>query len=151
MGRLSGLLQKRCPVLWVFGPNQTVSDAVRCMAECQVGAVPIVTGEQLVGIFSERDLLRRVIAVGRDPQNTLLSDVMTPDPVTATPQDEPLMALDKMRRVGCRHLPIEVGGTVIDMLSMRDLLYREIEEKSAEVEQLRHYVSGSYKGAAPTR
>jgi CBS domain-containing protein len=128
----------------MFGPEQTVADAVVCMAERQVGAVPIIASGRLVGIFSERDLLRRVIAQGRVPEETLLSDVMTPHPVTALPDESRLLAIDKMRDVGCRHLPVEVDGEVIDMLSMRDLLYAEIEEKSAQVEELRHYVSGSY-------
>ena len=69
---------------------------------------------------------------------------MTPDPVTASPNEDRLMAIRKMQAVGCRHLPIVANGTVIDMLSMRDLLFVEIEERAAEVEQLRHYISGSY-------
>lgn len=144
MGRLSSILQKRSPVLWVFGPEQPVAAAIRCMAERQVGAVPIVAEGRLMGIFSERDLLRRVVAKGRDAEKTLLAEVMTRDPVTAIPGEDRITAIDKMRAVGCRHLPIEVNGTVIDMLSMRDLLYEEIEEKAAEVEELRHYVRGSY-------
>jgi CBS domain-containing protein len=144
MGRLSSILQKRSPVLWVFSPEQTVAEAIRAMAERQVGVVPIVASGRLVGIFSERDLLRRVVAKGRDPEKTLLAEVMTPDPVTAAPGEDRITAIDKMQAIGCRHLPIEVNGTVIDMLSMRDLLYQEIQEKAAEVAELRHYVSGSY-------
>lgn len=144
MGRLSGLLQKRSPVLWVHRPEQTVAEAVVTLAERQVGAVPILSASRLVGIFSERDLLRRVIAQGRSPGETKLADVMTPDPVTAAPDEERLVAIEKMRKVGCRHLPIVANGEVIDMLSMRDLLFVELEERGAEVDQLRQYIRGSY-------
>ncbi len=144
MGRLTAILQQRSPVLWILGPDQTVAEAVQVLAGRQVGAIPVVRGGRLVGIFSERDLLRRVVAAGKAPEKTLLSEVMTPDPVTAGPDEERRIAIEKMRAVGCRHLPIEVGGTVIDMLSIRDLLFEELEERKAEVEELRHYVRGSY-------
>lgn len=144
MGRLSAILQKRSPVLWVFRPEQTVAEAVRAMAERQVGVVPILDQERLIGIFSERDLLRRVVARGRSLDKTLLSEVMTPDPVTAVPTEDRPTALRKMRSVGCRHLPVLADGVLIDMLSLRDLLADEIEERTAEVRELRQYVSGSY-------
>ncbi len=144
MGRLAAILQKRSPVLWVLTPEQTVADAVEILAGRQVGAVAIVDEGKLVGIFSERDVLRRVLARGRALDKTMLSEVMTPDPVTAAPNEERLAAIEKMRRIGCRHLPIEAGGALIDMLSMRDLLADEIEERTEEVRELRQYVSGSY-------
>ncbi len=144
MGRLSAILQKRSPVLWILAPDQTVSEAVEILAGRQVGAVPIVANGRLIGIFSERDLLRRVVAARRAPEKTRLEEVMTRDPVTAAPDEERRAAIEKMRLVGCRHLPVEVSGEVIDMLSMRDLLFEEIEERRAEVEELRQYVSGSY-------
>ncbi len=144
MGRLSAILQARSPVLWVFGPEQTVAEAVRAMAEHQVGVVPIMDQDRLIGIFSERVLLRRVVARGRSLDKTLLSEVMTPDPVTASPNDDRPSAMRKMRSVGCRHLPVVAEGALLDMLSMRDLLADEIEERTEEVRELRQYVSGSY-------
>lgn len=144
MGRLSAILQKRSPVLWILGPEDTVAEAIATLAERRVGAVPVVDAGRLVGIFSERDLVRRVVARGRAPEKTRLSEVMTPNPVTARPEEGRMAAIEKMRAVGCRHLPIEVDGTMIDMLSMRDLLFAEIAEKAAEVEELRQYVRGSY-------
>lgn len=144
MGRLSAILQARSPVLWVFGPEQTVAEAVRTMAERQVGVVPILDQDRLIGIFSERDLLRRVVARGRSLEKTLLSEVMTPDPVTAAPTDGRATAIRKMHSVGCRHLPVVAEGVLIDMLSMRDLLFVEIAEREQEVAQLRQYISGQY-------
>ena len=144
MGRLTAILQKRSPVLWLMAPDQTVAEAVEILAGHQIGAIPIVSAGELVGIFSERDVLRRVLAAGLEPAKTRLAEVMTPSPVTAAPDEDRRLAIEKMRMVGCRHLPIEAGGVVIDMLSMRDLLFEELEERAAEVEELRQYVSGTY-------
>ena len=114
------------------------------MATLQIGVLPIVADGELVGIFSERDLVRRVIAMGRVPEKTPLGEVMTPNPVTAAPDEERLTAITKMQTVGCRHLPVVAAGAIIDMLSMRDLLFVELEERQEEVNSLRRYIGGSY-------
>jgi len=144
MGLLSQILQTRSRVLYVQDPHQPVAAVVRLMAKQQIGAIPVCEAGRLVGIFSERDFLRRVAAKRLDPEKTVLAAVMTPHPVTAAPGEDRLTAIQKMQAVGCRHLPIVVNETVIDMLSMRDLLFVEIAEREEEVAQLRHYISGSY-------
>ncbi len=143
MGLLAQILQRRSPVVHRVGPDQVVADAVSAMSSGEVGAVLVVEQDRLVGIFSERDLLRRVCARGRSPDKTPLRDVMTPDPVTASPGESRLIAVAKMQRAGCRHLPVVVGGAIIDMISMRDLLFVELEEREAEIESLRKYIGGS--------
>ena len=144
MGLIAELLNKRTPVVHIVSPQQPVIDAVALMAARRVGAVPVVEGGRLVGIFSERDLLRRVVAVGRSAEKTPIGEVMTPDPVTAGPGDERAFAMLKMEQIGCRHLPIVQHGAVVDMLSIRDLLFGELEERSEAVESLRRYIGGSY-------
>ena len=144
MGQISKILERRSAVVHIAGPHQFVADAVSVMATQQIGAVPIVEGDQLIGIFSERDLVRRVIAMGRSAERTPLREVMTPNPVTASPEEERLTAIAKMQTVGCRHLPVVTAGAIIDMLSMRDLLFVELEERQAEVDSLRRYIGGSY-------
>ena len=148
MAHLSELLGKRPAVVNVYGPDDPVADAVRCMAERRVGAVLVVDEGRLVGIFSERDLLRRVVAAGRDPAETPLRDVMTPDPVTATPQEASAKAIATMRVKGCRHLPILQGGQVVDTISIRDLLFRELEARDGDIEELRRYIQGQERGPA---
>ncbi len=144
MGLLSQILQTRSRVLFVQDPHQPVDQVIRLMAREQIGAVPVCDAGRLVGIFSERDFLRRVAARGLDPAKTELAAVMTPDPVTAEPTEDRLVAIGKMQGMGCRHLPIVANGVVIDMLSMRDLLFVEIAEREQEVAQLRQYISGQY-------
>jgi signal-transduction protein with cAMP-binding, CBS, and nucleotidyltransferase domain len=145
MRTLTHILQRRSPVLCVLQHTHTVADAARELATRQLGALLVVDrDERVMGVFSERDLLRRVVAEGRSPEHTALAEVMTPNPVTASPSEPRESALLKMQRAGCRHLPVVVDGTVIDMLSMRDLLFVEIEERTSEVDQLKAYIQGSY-------
>jgi CBS domain-containing protein len=144
MGLIAELLAKRSPVVHIVSPEQTVIDAVALMAARRVGAVPVVERGQLVGIFSERDVVRRVVATGRSAEKTRIAEVMTPEPVTAGPGDERALAMLKMEKVGCRHLPVVQHGAVVDMLSIRDLLFGELEERAEAVESLRRYIGGSY-------
>lgn len=146
MGSLARILQRRTPNLCVLSDRQTVTDAVTTLTECKIGALLVVNDRGwLAGVFTERDLMTRVVARRRDPDKTLLGDVMTPDPVTASPEEDRNSAMRKMKAAGCRHLPVVVAnGEVVDMLSMRDLLFVEIAEREAEVVQLRQYIAGSY-------
>lgn len=144
MGRIAELLGKRSPVVHPVSPGQTVLEVVALMAARRVGAVPVVESGQLVGIFSERDLVRRVVAAGRALDKTLLAEVMTPDPVTAAPGDERAEAVRKMEEIQCRHLPVVQHGSVVDMLSIRDLLFDELEERAQAEASLRRYIGGSY-------
>jgi CBS domain-containing protein len=144
MSLIAELLAKRSPVVHIVSPEQTVLDAVALMAARRVGAVPVVERGQLVGIFSERDVVRRVVATGRPVEKTRIAEVMTPDPVTASPGDERALAMLKMDNVGCRHLPVVQHGAIVDMLSIRDLLFGELEERAEAVESLRRYIGGSY-------
>jgi CBS domain-containing protein len=121
-------------------PAESVFDVLRRMSEARVGAIAVLEGERLVGVFSERDLMTRVVVAGRDPAATPVARVMTRDVVTAELHESRGECLAKMQRRGCRHLPVLAGGRVISMLSMRDLLRDEIEEQVEEIRHLRAYV-----------
>ena len=118
----------------------TVMEVVQVMTEARVGAIPIVDGPRVVGIFSERDLMTRIVGEGRDPVWTQVQDVMTTDVVTAVPDDTRSACLDRMQRVGCRHLPVLDQGRLVAVLSMRDLLRDEIAEQHEEIQGLRAYL-----------
>ena len=111
--------------------STTVREAAQNMAERHIGAVLIGEGGRLGGIFTERDLLIRVVARGLDPDTTLLKDVMTPNPDTVGPNDRALLALERMRSSGYRHVPVIENGLVVGIVSLRDLYAaakRELEE-----------------------
>lgn len=121
-------------------PSDRVFDVVSRMTAVNVGAVTVLEGEKLMGVFSERDLMTRVVVAGRDPHTTRLDEVMTTEVVTADLCESRDACLEKMQRAGCRHLPVLANGHVIAMISMRDLLWDEIEEQVEEIRQLRAYV-----------
>jgi CBS domain-containing protein len=118
----------------------SVFEAAVTMSDARVGAIPVIDAERLVGIFSERDLMTRVIVAGRDPRATRVAEVMTHDVVTASLEDSVASCLEKMQAAGCRHLPVIQAGRVIAMLSMRDLLRDEIAEQGEEIRSLRAYI-----------
>ncbi len=112
-------------------PGATVLEAARTMSERHIGAVLIALEGQLQGIFTERDVLTRIVAPGLDPGETILGSVMTPDPDTRGPGDDPLEALQRMSERGYRHLPIVDDGRLIGIVSIRDL-YAAINSQLAE-------------------
>lgn len=124
-------------------PEANVLDVATTMANDRIGAIPILDEDGLVGIFSERDLMTRVVVAGRDPSTTPVREVMTRQVVTATPEESVDFCLEKMRKSGCRHLPVLVGEKVIAVISMRDLLTDELLEQETEIQNLRAYLHQS--------
>jgi len=117
----------------------TVAEAARQMKEARVGAVMVVEGERLIGIFTERDALFRVLAEGRDAQATRLAEVMTAGPQTISP-DKPFgHALHMMFEGGFRHVPVVENGWPIGMVSARDALGPEMQVFESEL-QLREQI-----------
>ena len=113
----------------------TVFEAARLMADARVGAVMILDGKTLAGIFTERDALLRVLAAGLDPKTTQLETVMTASPLTANP-DMPLgHALHIMYDGGFRHVPIVENGKPLGMVSARDALGPELVAFEKELVQ----------------
>src|SRR5512142_2724781 len=121
-------------------PTQTVYEAASYMVERNVGAVPVLEGTRLVGIFSERDIMRRVVTEDRDPRHTLISQVMSTDLRTLDPGATSEEAMCLMQDHGVRHLPVCDGRTLVGFLSLRDLLRCTLEEKSGEAEMMRAYI-----------
>jgi CBS domain-containing protein len=113
----------------------TVREAARLMKKMRVGAAMVVAKEKLIGIFTERDALFRVLAEGRDPATTQLADVMTGKPQAISP-DRPFgYALHLMYEGGFRHVPVVENGRPIGMVSARDALGPELQEFAAELER----------------
>jgi len=98
----------------------TVREAAREMRNRHVGAVLVVAGDRLEGIFTERDMVNRVVAEGLDPDGTKLAEVMTKNPDTVGPNDTALVALRRMQDGGYRHLPVVDNGHLVGIVSRRD-------------------------------
>ena len=129
--------------LFQVSENQSVLDAVRAMVARNIGAVPVVRNADLVGLFSERDLMKRVVAEGRDAATLKISDVMTTDVTTVAPNESIEHCMVLMKQHGFRHLPICDGRRLVGMLSLRDLLLYEVAEKDVEVQMFRAYINSS--------
>jgi CBS domain-containing protein len=121
-------------------PTASVLEVARTMTDARVGAIPIVEDGRVVGVFSERDLMTRVLVAGLDAKRTRVREVMTHDVLTAAPEDTRSECLERMRAARCRHLPVLEEGRLIAVLSMRDLLRDEIEEQNEEIQGLRAYL-----------
>jgi CBS domain-containing protein len=118
----------------------SVREASRYMTERRVGAVAVLDGDRLAGIVSERDIMGRVVAAGRDLDKTSVGDVMTRDLVVAHAADTHEDGLRMMKQAGCRHLPVVEGDRLVGMISQRDLLQIDISEKDEEIRWLNAYI-----------
>lgn len=118
-------------------PDMTVRAASRLMAERRIGALLILSGGDIAGIFTERDALNKVLAAGLDPDATLLSAVMVADPLTIR-EDKPLShALHMMAEEGFRHVPVvDAGGRAIGMVSARDALGQDMIELEGDMRRM---------------
>lgn len=120
----------------------TVMEAVRTMEEATVGAVVIVDDDELKGVFTERDLMLRIVVPKKDPEATLVKDVMTSPVVTIHKETEPDDALKMMWERHIRHLPIvQSDGKVEAMVSIRHLLHDKVEHLTQELDSLEAYLS----------
>lgn len=117
-------------------PDLTVRQAAQYMTSKEIGAVPVLEKGRLVGIFTERDLLNRVVAHGLDPATTTVGEVMTRELVVADAADHYEAALEKMKDCNCRHLPVVEKDRLVGVVSMRDLLLAEITVKSSAIRML---------------
>jgi CBS domain-containing protein len=137
-----GLLKiAKSPAL-MTGPGTTVLDAVRLMMEKKVGAVVIVEDDKLAGVFTERDVMTRIVAAGLDAAKTPVSEVMTRDVVTALRTMTPGAALRALVERHVRHLPVvDEERHVLGMVSLRDLLRLHIDDLSTQLDSVVSYFS----------
>ena len=123
-------------------------EAARAMSRRKVGAVLVTTGDgHLIGIFTERDLMARVVVEQRDPDQTTLAEVMTRDPFCVGPDHGVDEVRRELQRRHIRHLPIVVDGRLAGVLSLRDILDADLAKKAHEVEALENYFLGGQEPA----
>ena len=119
----------------------TVMEAAEFMAQRKIGAVCVIDEEgKLAGVFSERDLLNRVVVLKHDASTMKLGEVTSPLRAVIRCDETPHQALERMERIGTRHLPVVDGEKWVGMLSMRDLLRVELSEHNDEIKLLHEYI-----------
>ncbi len=137
---ISELLRKRGVIVYT-GPSTTVRDAVETMSNHNIGSIAVMDDDRnLTGIFTERDLLNRVVNEDHDPAETRIEDVMTEDVIVVSGDTSRSDALSLMEEEHIRHLPIADENELYGIVSLRDLLTFEREMQQFEIEQLREFV-----------
>lgn len=119
--------------LTYVSPDMTVTEVAKKMADAGIGAVVILEDEQLMGIFTERDLLNRVVSTGNDPSALKVSEVMTIDVCVCSADDSYEFCLAQMKQIGCRHMPVVEENKLLGIISMRDLLKYQVSVKESEL------------------
>jgi len=145
-GIINELIAHKQTQVWSISPDATVFEAIQLMAEKNIGALPVLSGQKLIGIVSERDYTRKVAIKGKSSKDTKVSEILAP-PVTATPSHsvEECMKLMTVNRV--RHIPILDGEALISIVSIGDLVNWIITAQSVTINQLESYITGHYPGS----
>jgi len=142
--RVRAILASKGPAIWSVTPESTVYEALTLMAEKDVGALPVVSGSKLAGIFSERDYARKVALMGRSSKEMRVSEIMTGEVITITPDhsvDECMRIVTEHR---IRHLPVVEGDRLVGIVSIGDLVNAIISAQAATIEHLSNYITGNY-------
>ena len=125
-----------------IGPDASVFDAIKLMADKGVGSLMVMTDDELQGIITERDYARKVIIKNRASESTRVAEIMTTELMTATSEQTVNECMEVMSERRIRHLPVVEDGKVIGMISMRDLVQAIIADQQEAIEQLESYISG---------
>jgi CBS domain-containing protein len=142
MKRVRDILEVKGFSVWSIGPGASVFDALKLMAEKDVGALVVLDGDNLVGIISERDYARKIVLLGRASPTTQVREIMTTDVVCIDPEQNvnECMAVVTEKRI--RHLPVLENGKLIGLISIGDLVKSIITEQQFIIEQLERYITG---------
>jgi CBS domain-containing protein len=143
-GTVNSILARKGSAIWSIAPDATVFEAIQLMAEKNVGALPVVQNDQLVGIISERDYTRKVILQGKSSKETPVRDIMTQRLVTADPDDRVSECMQRMTENRVRHLPVLEGNKMVGILSIGDVLAWLIAAQRNAIDNLERYVTGDF-------
>jgi CBS domain-containing protein len=142
MKTVRNILDTKGHEVWCIGPEDTVFDALRLMAEKEVGSLMVMDGARVVGLISERDYARKIVLLGRTSPNTLVKEIMTSH-VAYTHLEQPIeecMAVMTEKRI--RHLPVMEEGKLVGIISIGDLVKAIIADQKFIIEQLERYITG---------
>lgn len=127
--------------LWYVHPDDTVFDALKLLADHDVGALMVMAGPRLVGIVSERDYTRKVALQGRSSKDTLVSEIMTTTVYSVTPDTRTRVCMALMSEKKFRHLPVIEGSNVLGMISIRDIMNDIIADNELTIAHLQQYIN----------
>jgi CBS domain-containing protein len=141
MKPVSAILSKRPSTLWLVKPDDTVFDALKLLADYEVGALMVMEHGKLVGIMSERDYTRKIALQGKNSKEALVSEIMTKNVMVVTPDTRTRQCMTLMSEKRIRHLPVMEGDTVVGMISIRDIMDDIIADHELTISQLESYIN----------
>ncbi len=144
METIATILREKGPAVHQLPPSATVMQAVEAMCAAKVGSVLVVREQRPVGIFTERDLMTRVILAHRDPSSTPIEGVMSTDVICVEGGASPAAAMALMTERRVRHLPVVDDGKVVGLVSIGDLVRQQASKQSYEIRMLTNYIMGAY-------
>jgi len=140
MKTVAELLKSRDGTLWHVRPDDAVFAALELLAARDVGALVVMDGARLVGIVSERDYTRKVALQGRNSRTTTVAEIMTRQVVTVGPHTRTSACMTLLSERRIRHLPVVDGGTVMGMISIRDIMDDLLADREETIAQLESYI-----------
>ena len=135
------ILEHKGHDVYSIAPDAPAYDALRIMADKNVGALVVMDGDKLVGVFSERDYARKVILKGKSSKNTPVRDLMTSPVHTVSPDDTVENCMQRMTEKRIRHLPVVEKGKVIGVISIGDVVREIITDQQWTIQHLENYIS----------
>ncbi len=140
------ILKTKGKAVWSTSPDATVYEALVVMADKEVGALVVLSGQKLTGMFSERDYARKIILHGKSSRETLVREVMSTPVVTVTPDQTVEECMRVMTRHRIRHLPVLEGDSLVGLVSIGDLVNSIMSAQAETIQQLSGYIAGKYPG-----
>ena len=142
MNNVADMLKAKPSRMVSVKPEDSVLDAIKVMASENIGAAIVMSGDRLVGIFSERDYARKVVLKGRSSEKTKVEEIMTANVVCVSPRAKSRDCMALMSEKNIRHLPVVDEGRVIGMVSIRDIVTDIIADQDFTISQLESHISG---------
>jgi len=139
---VSSILHQKSSALWSVGPQATVFDAIKLMADKNIGALPVISGGSLVGIFTERDYTRKIALAGKSSKDTQVWEIISKEVLTAAPDETVEECMRLMTEHRIRHLPVIQNRELVGMISIGDLVNWIISAQNAAIEQMEQYIAG---------
>ena len=144
MSTMHDVLGRKGETVLTVNGSVSVLDAIRTMAEANIGALVIQDDDQPVGIFTERDYMKKIALKGRSSSTTAVADVMSSPLITVEIGESVQIAMETMTQCRCRHLVVMDKESMTGIISLGDTVKQMLQDKEAEIEQLSSYIAGSY-------
>jgi CBS domain-containing protein len=139
---INSLLHHKGSAVWHIAPEATVFDAIKLMADKNIGSLPVMSRGKLVGVFTERDYARKIVLHGKSSKETRVREILSGQPVTVAPDESVEECMRLMTEHRIRHLPVVQNEEVVGIISIGDLVNWIISAQNATIEQMEQYIAG---------